>query len=48
MIIDFNCLDSVSIETFAIKKNDNVKLTTNIFVRKNTHVCKAFFNEFHL
>ena len=28
MIIDFNCLDSVSIETFAIKKNDNVKLTT--------------------
>lgn len=34
MIIDFNCLDSVSIETFAIKKNDNVKLTTRFLSGK--------------
>ena len=34
MIMDFNCLDSVSIETFAIKKNDNVKLTTRFLSGK--------------
>ena len=34
MIIDFKCLDSVSIETFAIKKNDNVKLTTRFLSGK--------------
>ena len=34
MIIDFNCLESVSIETFAIKKNDNVKLTTRFLSGK--------------
>ena len=34
MIIDFNCLYSVSIETFAIKKNDNVKLTTRFLSGK--------------
>lgn len=46
MIIDFNCLDSVSIETFAIKKNDNVKLTTRFLSGKILMIAKLSLMSF--
>ena len=48
MLIDFNCLESASIQLFAVEKNDNVKLTTRFLSEKNAHVCQTFFNEFYL
>ena len=46
MIIDFNCLDSVSIETFAIKKNDNVKLPTRFLSGKILMIAKLSLMSF--
>ena len=34
MLIDFNCLESASIQLFAVEKNDNVKLTTRFLSEK--------------
>ena len=34
ILIDFNCLDSASIQSFAVKKNNNVKLTTRFLSGK--------------
>ena len=34
MLIDFICLDSALIQSFSVKKNDNVKLTTRFLSGK--------------
>ena len=34
MLIDFNCLESASVQLFAVEKNDNVKLTTRFLSEK--------------
>lgn len=34
MLIDFNCLESASIQLFAVEKNDNVKLTARFLSEK--------------
>ena len=34
ILIDFNCLDSALIQSFAVKKNNNVKLTTRFLSGK--------------
>ena len=46
MLIDFTCLDSPSIQSFAIKKNDKVKLTTRFLSGKMPMFSKLFLMSF--
>lgn len=46
MIIDFDCESSVSINSLAVNKNDNVKVTTRFFSGKILMFAKLSFMSF--
>ena len=47
MIVEFNDHESSSIKSFAVKKRDMIKVTSQ-FMSVLTYVCKTFIKKFHL
>ena len=44
----FDCKSSATINSLAVNKNTEVKVTTYFFFWQHADVCKIILNEFHL